>query len=522
MSLDKLLQKRKPEYIPTPFNFSPSGVFEGNDGSWSTFIIRVGTPAQTFRILISTTGQETWIPLVDGCAAFDPLNCGALRGVQDFQNAPSGGFRTNLSSTWELINLYNLALEDHLDGYAGAGLYGFDTVGLQIQNSGGLTLNHSIVAGIGTKHFMLGIFGLSPGTTNFDDFNDPQPSFMGSLKNRSLIPSLSFGYHAGASYSNIPASLVLGGYDTSQFDAGKVSTVRFNMNDSYTLPVALQVIQASGTLDGVVTLLPEGIMTTIDSTIPEIWLPVAACEKFEISFGLQMDNATGRYLVNDTIHSKLKELNPVITFKLGNQTYGGETLNIVLPYSAFDLQVNYPIYPNATNYFPLRRAMNATQYVIGRAFMQEAYIIVDYERQNFSISQRVSKGTPTFVPILSTSHHAEPSGLDRGSKIGIAVGVVLGSLLLLLGAAVWYWRRRKTPGRTSGQSEVPEEPGEGSGGGETEPKAAENMTEMSSPGDPVWEFPGSSTLRTEELDSQPVLEIGEREVRQSRAELPGS
>lgn len=85
-----------------------------------------------------------------------------------------------------------------------------------------------------------------------------------------------------------------------------------------------------------------------------------------------MDNATGRYLVNNTIHSKLKELNPVITFKLGNQTYGGETLNIVLPYSAFDLQVNYPIYPNATNYFPLRRAMNATQYVIGRAFMQEA------------------------------------------------------------------------------------------------------------------------------------------------------
>ncbi|KAH9224900.1 aspartic peptidase domain-containing protein [Leptodontidium sp. 2 PMI_412] len=366
----------------SPFNFSPSGVFEGNDGSWSTFIIRVGTPAQTFRVLISTTGQETWTPLVYGCADFDPLNCGALRGVQSFQNAPSGGFRTNL-----------------------------------IQNSGGLTLNHSIVAGIGIKHFMLGIFGLSPGTTNFDDFNDPQPSFMGSLKTQSLIPSLSFGYHAGASYSNIPASLILGGHDTSQFDAGKASTVRFNMNDSYALPVALQVIQASGTLDGVVTLLPEGIMTTIDSTIPEIWLPIATCEKFERSFGLQMNNATGRYLVNDTIHSKLKERNPVITFKLGNQTYGGETLNIVLPYSAFDLQVNYPIYPNATNYFPLSRAMDATQYVIRRTFLQEASV------------------------------------------------------------------------RTSGQFGVPGEPGEASGGGETEPKAAENMTEMSSLGDPVWEFP---------------------------------
>ncbi|KAH7336039.1 aspartic peptidase domain-containing protein [Rhexocercosporidium sp. MPI-PUGE-AT-0058] len=519
MSPEKALLRRKPEVIPTPFNFSPSGIFEGNDGSWSTFIIRVGTPAQTFRVLISTSGQETWVPLVDGCADFDPLNCGALRGVQDFQNAPSGGFRTNLSSTWELINLYNLALEDHLDGYTGAGLYGFDTVGLQLPNSGGITLNHSIVAGIGTKHFMLGIFGIGPGTTNFDDFNDPQPSFMGSLKNQSLIPSLSYSYHAGASYEKTPASLVLGGYDASQFDVSKVSTVRFNTNGSYTLPVALQVIQASGTLNGVVTLLPEGIMTTIDSTIPEIWLPVAACEKFEKSFGLQLDNSTGRYLVNDTMHMKLKELNPVITFKLGNQTYGGETLNIVLPYAAFDLQVNYPIYPNATNYFPLRRAMNDSQYVIGRTFLQEAYIVVDYERQNFSISQRVSQGTPTYVPILSTSHHAKPGGLEKGSKIGIAIGVVVGSLLLLAGAAVWYWKRKQVS--MSGQSGGTEEPG-GTPGGEMEVKAAENMTEMSSPGAPVWEFPGDTTIHPEELDSGPVLEIGDREVPHSRAELPAS
>lgn len=85
-----------------------------------------------------------------------------------------------------------------------------------------------------------------------------------------------------------------------------------------------------------------------------------------------MDNATGRYIVNETIHARLKELNPEITFKLGNVTYGGETLNIVFPYSAFDLQVNYPLYANATNYFPLRQAMNESQYTIGRTFLQEA------------------------------------------------------------------------------------------------------------------------------------------------------
>jgi hypothetical protein len=66
------------------------------------------------------------------------------------------------------------------------------------------------------------------------------------------------------------------------------------------------------------------------------------------------------------------DLNPSITFKLGYEIYGGQSINIVLPYAAFNLQASYPIYSNATNYFPIRRASNDTQYVIGRTFLQEA------------------------------------------------------------------------------------------------------------------------------------------------------
>jgi len=78
--------------------------------------------------------------------------------------------------------------------------------------------------------------------------------------------------------------------------------------------------------------------------------------------------------VNDTVHSKLQELNQSITFKLGKEIYGDPSINIVLPYTAFDLQAKYPIYPSATNYFPIRRAANDSQYVIGRTFLQEAYV----------------------------------------------------------------------------------------------------------------------------------------------------
>lgn len=81
--------------LPKPFSWSPSQAFEGNDGSWSTFVVRIGEPDQDFHVLISTAGQETWIPIAEGCLSTDPINCGTLRGVLPFDNQYSGGFQVN-------------------------------------------------------------------------------------------------------------------------------------------------------------------------------------------------------------------------------------------------------------------------------------------------------------------------------------------------------------------------------------------------------------------------------------------
>lgn len=50
------------------------------------------------------------------------------------------------SSTWETQSLYALGLDSDLN-YTGNGEYGFDTVGIQVPNSGGVSLKHQIVAG---------------------------------------------------------------------------------------------------------------------------------------------------------------------------------------------------------------------------------------------------------------------------------------------------------------------------------------------------------------------------------------
>ena len=136
--------------------------------------------------------------------------------------------------------------------------------------------------------------------------------------------------------------------------------------------VGLQSISYSDSKAANQTLLSEGILTFIDSTTPHIWLPQDACTLFEDAFGLMYNATVDRYLVNDTLHQQLLSRNPSISFFLGNDISGGATVNVTLPYAAFDLQVSAPIVTSTQNYFPLRRAANDTQYTMGRTFLQEA------------------------------------------------------------------------------------------------------------------------------------------------------
>lgn len=452
MSLGKWLFPRATNSSqPAPFSLAPSQTFDGDDGSWSTFTIRVGTPPQSFRILPATNSDETWVPIPEGCSITGyPADCGNLRGADPYQVSPSSGFNKNGSSTWVEIGIFDLLMEENLgeDQYAN-GDYGFDTVGLDDSPSGP-TLPHQVVAGIATEDFWLGYFGLGPKPINF---TAEIPSFMKILADQGLIPSLSYGYTAGTKYRNegMFGSLTLGGYDNARHISNNI-TFDFDANDSASLTVGLQSITATRTLDGTVTALEApGIYSLIDSGVPEIWLPTASCEVFEAAFGLTYDNITHRYLINDTMHSYIQQLNSSITLTLGPQATGGPSIAIELPYAAFDLQASFPIYPNSTNYFPIRRA-NSTQYTIGRVFLQEAYITVDFERSEFHVSQASfpASGVSDVVAILSpnatlpnSTHSGASSPLSPGSIAGIALGAVAICLIGLCISAYLFLRGRQ-------------------------------------------------------------------------------
>ncbi|EPE32901.1 Acid protease [Glarea lozoyensis ATCC 20868] len=428
---------------------SPSQYFEGNDGLWSTFAMRVGNPPQNVRFLPGTTSTSALVVLPEGCLGAS-TECESTRG---------GIFKTNQSSTWSDVGIYGLGFENNL-GYTDNGRFGYDTISLGYQGSGNPTINHTIVAGIAGSNFWFGQLGLSPQPTNFTDLNNPKPSFMMLLKQQNQIPSLSYSYTAGAKYrlKEVLGSLVLGGYDASRSRSSDLS-FRFASDQSRDLTVGLQGLFTNAT-GANTSLINAGINIFIDSSIAELWLPLDVCTAFEAAFGLTFNSTAGLYLVNDTLHSQLLTQNPTVTFKIGDMATGGATVDIVLPYQSFDLKASFPVVAgNSSRYFPLRRAANDTQYTLGRTFLQEAHLIVDYERKNFSVYPCTwevnSPERIVTIPPLRATDNSTMSSIDGAPKrhgfsqkkiAGIVIGIL--AIISILAATTWFFlihKRRDDP-----------------------------------------------------------------------------
>ena len=407
---------------------------------------------------MSSSGSSLWVPLPEGCIGTDSKSCPEQRG---------GLFNYNGSSTWKANGLYELPLQAQSSlGYSGNSLVGFDNITLGWQGSGGPSLNKTLVTGVATKDFFLGHLGLTSRPVNISDFNDQYPSPLSSLFEADEIPSLTWSYTAGAPYRQNKAygSLTLGGYDAARSDHSNNLTCKMGVDTSRDLLVAITHVSSDG-----MSLLHSGIYAFIDSTVPHIWLPPDACAAFEAVFGLEYDNTTGLYLVNDTLHETLVRSNANITISLAaslstDAESSASAIDIILPYGAFDMVAGYPLTSSTdinttSRYFPLRRASNSSQYTLGRTFLQEAYLHVDYDRSTFTISQTHFPSDPAdpgkIVAVYpdasekrnpgdpNQQHGSSPSNQKLGgAKIaGITIGVIL-CAASLTAAAVLHRRFR--------------------------------------------------------------------------------
>jgi MYXO-CTERM domain-containing protein len=323
-------------------------------------------------------------------------------------------------------------------------------------------LKHQVIGGYLTDDLYIGSLGLSPLSVNITSLNDGFPSLLGTLSEKGIIPSESYGYLAGAYYYGYPisayGSLTFGGYDSTRLDLAKNLTLAGG-SDAYR-PILLGIESITSDSE---TLLSESIITALDSLVSQIWLPISACKAFESAFGLVWNETYSLYILDDPQRNALLAKNPNITFTLSTGISDSpDRLNITLPYAAFDLNASYPLAGNDTvHYFPLKQAANDTQYTLGRTFLQEVYMIADYAHGDITLypavypEEFVQSNLVTICPLNSTAcvdpRYGTPATQQPTKSTNFPTSAVVGSIigvLALLGLGIFLALRRRTKKRT--------------------------------------------------------------------------
>ncbi|TGO91228.1 hypothetical protein BPOR_0035g00290 [Botrytis porri] len=428
----------------TALSVTPSTEWYGDDGSWSAVSIRLGSPKQWVNLFPNTLSAETWAIGPYGCQDSDST-CLDNRGSI---------FNASQSSTWEPL----LTLESSLYWRLGTGNslqwppygeYGLDNLAF---GPDGPIIPNVTIAMINATEYWVGSFGLGASAGNFS-YVTPNVTFA-QLETLGDIVSAGYGYTAGAIYQQKgePMSLTLGGYDENRFIPHNIS---FTLTQDPPVPQvfvdSIFVISSNGSNMPVqLASYEENINALIDSSTPYLWLPETVCNRFADALGLSYDESLNLYTFdeNPAQHNNLSDSSTTTTFTFvfKDKSSDSDFIEIDLPYAAFDLSLSYPYIPNTEYgtdeaskfYFPLARSANSSQYTIGRAFLQEAYIITSYETNQFSLHQAVhisdTLNNKSIVAIpsgdIATAQgtgkvsSGQSTRLTKGQIAGIVIGVV--------------------------------------------------------------------------------------------------
>lgn len=217
-----------------------------------------------------------------------------------------------------------------------------------------------------------------------------------------------------------------------------------------------------------IAFLSKPVSALINSAVPHMWLPEEACSVIAKELNLTYNERINYYSMNDRTHAYLLSQNRNFTFQISNGK--SAALEISVPLRAFVLEYFPENYDMSIYYFPLRQAIDPpNQYILGRAFLQEAYMIVDYEQKKFSLHQAQFRTEKDIVAIRPTTARLQPTSATRDSgespppavhhgntqklKLPLSIGISLAVTVLLL-VGFFLWKRRKNKKVISEESGV--------------------------------------------------------------------
>lgn len=224
----------------------------------------------------------------------------------------------------------------------------------------------------------------------------------------------------------------------------------------------------------------DSITAIIDTSTPYLWLPTEVCERFATALNLKWNETLGVYVyANGPQYTRfVSEKFLSFTFSLSSYDNADDfgqplqvrgVVNITLSSAAFAHVLKYP-FGNVIEfgapgipYFPLKRStpeINNNRYIIGRAFMQEAYIITKYDSATFSLHEALYPSDPLRGYQLKDIERPGNSPYDayagkcenhEGLSVSKTVGIVLSAFAAgsVIGFVLWFlcWRKRGKRGK---------------------------------------------------------------------------
>ena len=372
------------------------------------------------------------------------------------------------------------------------------------------TVNNSTISAVrawqidlpdGTKYSaQVGTLSLGAPGTGLQTFNAKATgqTVSGYAYAQDEVASNSRGLHYGSASLNQGGSLVFGGYDQSRvlgdvgaFDLAAGSTMLPNLLDiqigveNGTSPFSessyTNLLKLNASFNGVQPAV-------INPIVPYLFMSPETCAAVAENLPVTLNSQLGLYIWNTTDPQYERIVQSSAYLALIFQKAGSGNLTIKVSFQLLNLTLEPPMVTTSQQYLPCRpfHALdNSGNYFLGKAFLQAAFIGMNWQKEKFFLAQAPGPGVgasnissiqsndttinsdpiENFVTTWARNWEAisdndndnnttpnpthgqnEPSvsGLSSGAKVGIAVGVVVG--VLAVAGAVWlfYMRRRMT------------------------------------------------------------------------------
>ena len=490
--------------VPLPVRVSPSNKHYGPDGPWQAVTVKLGDPEQAVDLYPGGI-FESQILTTDVCAngSLQPCGSGGLYDPSASSTLNDQSIEVKLDADWT-----SGAMSQPGKAQPVLERLKFDDRNHMVAN-----LSMNLISKLQTIYpdgsgYPIQVGQLSLGAPQDNQtFGSINASLIPNyLQDEKLIPSSSYGLHIGSAALNLPLSLWLGGYDSSRA-LGPISSQPLPATDLFTidlLDIGIGVDHGASpfTYTERQGILAEGnasISTSVPVTMnpgaPYMYLPNSTCEAIAKDLPLTYNAKYGLYLWNTQDPEYVKIVKSPTYLSLTFRA-ASDNLTINVPFQLLNLTLDAPLATQPTPYFPCQPPNNSTEYSLGRAFLQAAFIGVNWDQGNGKWFLAQAPGpntaqTPVQQPITtstiegSTADWAETwktvwtplpdsegplpagsqknnatansksseSGLSGGGIAGIVIAVV-GAILLFFVVGYFVRRRKHKRSRGHGQPQA--------------------------------------------------------------------